>query len=613
MLRNDFELEIRDKILIIDGSLSYEIQRRAKGKVPASVPRYVMEDAKLVGSIHKAYSAAGAKILVAGTAEANRLTLESLGLGDMLAAINKKAVALCRENATKGNWVFGGLGTTRALLRPYGRLEEQDYRDVYREQVGLLIEAEVDGFILEGFSSLIEAEQCILAIRDCCAMPVIATMTLLEDGRTKFGDTAEDCFNALLKCGADGVGVHGTLGPLEIDEFIARLKRPYPLCVRPNAGYPVRLGNTMTYLSSPEYVAECAEQFVSHGAVIIGGAAGFTPDHIGAIASRLHGRRPVVFPTVAPGTQIQSGTTPASGGENPSQPESLSRKLGHEPIVTVELEPPQGLEIDGIIALLKKLKPYGVDAVNIPENPLARARISSIALAKVIHERTGLESIAHLTCRDRNLISLQAELLGAHVLGVNTILALTGDPARIGDYPTATSIFDVNSLGLVEILARMNLGKDFGMNDLGASTRFNIGVAANPLAENQGQEMERIEAKLQRGASFIQTQPIFDPKSVVPFLKRLETFKVPVIFGVMLIRDYRHAKFLVNEYPGIHIQPRDLDRFRNGGEKDQARLSVDFACHLVRELKGLSGGIYLMPSFGDADKLVDVMARLSET
>jgi len=611
MLRNDFELEFRDKILIIDGSLSSEIQRRSKGNVPASVPRYLMEDAQLVGEIHKAYSSNGAKILVAGTAEANRLTLNSLGLGEMLASINRKAVAICRENATKGNWVFGGLGTTRALLKPYGHLEEQDYRDVYREQVGLLIEANVDGFILEGFSSLIEAEQCILAIRDCCAMPIIATMTLLEDGRTKFGDTAEDCFQALLKCGADSVGVHGTLGPLEIDEFIARLKRSFPLCVRPNAGYPVRLGNTMTYLSSPEYVAECAEQFVAHGAVIIGGAAGFTPDHIGAIASRLHGRRPVTFPKVVEGGEDEHSRARATAEEEMAAPASLARKLGHEPIVTVELEPPQGLEIDSIIELLKKLKPYGVDAVNIPENPLARARISSIALAKVIHERTGLESIAHLTCRDRNLISLQAELLGAHVLGVNTILALTGDPARIGDFPTATSIFDVNSLGLVEILARMNLGKDFGMNDLGTSTQFNIGVAANPFAQNLDEEMSRIEAKLERGANFIQTQPIFDPKSVGPFLKLLEPFKVPVIFGVMLIRDYRHAKFLVNEYPGIHIHDSDLDRFRTGGEKEQDRLSVDFACHLIRELKGLSGGIYLMPSFGDAEKLVDVMAQFS--
>lgn len=612
MLRNDFNLAIQEKVLIIDGSLSAEIQRRVQGPTLPSVPRVLLEQPNLIGEIHQSFADAGAKILVAGTAECNRYHLEKTGLGDMQAALNEKAVKVCRESVPKGSWVFAGLGTTSALLKPYGHLEEQDYRDAYREQVEVLAAAEVDGFILEGFSSLIEAEQCILAIRDCCAMPVIATMTLLEDGRTKFGDTVEDCFQALLKCGADVVGVHGTLGPLEIDEFIARLEKPYPLCVRPNAGYPVRLGKTMTYLSSPEYVAECAEQFVKHGAVIIGGAAGFSPDHIGAIVNRLRGARPVAYSRITAGDSSGNGGLTDAMATAVEEGISLSSKLGREPVMTVELEPPQGLEIDSVIALLKRLKPYGVDAVNIPENPLARARISSIALAKVIHEQTGLESIAHLTCRDRNLISLQAELLGAHVLGVKTILALTGDPARIGDFPAATSIFDVNSLGLVEILARMNLGKDFGMNDLGTSTRFNIGVAANPLARDLDEELSRIEAKLNRGANFIQTQPIFNLQAVEKFLKRLEPFKVPVIFGVMLIRDYRHAKFLVNEYPGIHIQDRDLERFRNGSEEDQAGLSIEFACELVSELKNRSGGIYLMPSFGDSEKLLDVMMRLDQ-
>lgn len=612
MLRNDFNLVIRENILITDGLLVSEIQRRLKRTTVPSVPRVLLENEKLIGDIHQSFAAAGAKILIAATAEANRVFLEKVGLADQQGALVERAISVCRQRVPKGCWVFGGLGTTNALLKPYGNLEEKDYRSIYAEQVALLIENKVDGFFLEGFSSLIEAEQCILAIRENSAKPIIATMTLLEDGRTKFGDTAEDCFTSLLKSGADAVGIQGTLGPLEIDELIAKLKRPYPLCVRPNAGYPVRLGNTMTYLSSPEYVAECAEQFVRHGAVIIGGAAGFSPDHIGAIATRLRGSRPVVSPRIeaSKGSQSSSGST----GKDPVQDQgrALSQKLGHEPIMTVELEPPQGLDIDSVLELLKKLKPYGVDAVNIPENPLARARISSIALAKVIHEKTGLESIAHVTCRDRNLISLQAELLGAHVLGVSTILALTGDPARIGDFPSATSIFDVNSLGLVEILSRMNLGKDFGMNDLGSSTRFNIGVAANPFAESLSEEMERIEAKLNRGANFIQTQPIFDPQSLSSFLKLLEPFKVPVIFGVMLVRDYRHAKFLVNEYPGIKIRPRDLERFQKGNEEEQANLSVSFACELVRELKELSGGLYLMPSFGDADKLLDVMKQLKE-
>ena len=341
MLRNDFNLVIKDKILIIDGSLNSEIQRRSQGNTLPSVPRVLLEQPNLIGDIHQSYADAGAKILVAGTAESNRYLLDKNGLGDMQKALIEKAVKVCREKVSKGAWVFGGLGTTSALLKPYGHLEERDYREAYREQVDIMIAAEVDGFILEGFSSLIEAEQCILAIRDCCAMPIIATMTLLEDGRTKFGDTVDDCFQALLKCGADVVGVHGTLGPLEIDEFITQLDRPYPLCVSPNAGYPVRLGKTMTYLSSPEYVAECAEQFVKHGAVIIGGAAGFSPDHIAAIATRLRGVRPAVFSKITAGDSNRDDKTEAGMEEASGPGTCLSSKLGHEPVITVELEPPQ--------------------------------------------------------------------------------------------------------------------------------------------------------------------------------------------------------------------------------------------------------------------------------
>ncbi len=609
MLRGDFKYLLKDKILIIDGGLSSEIQRRLKEPHPFP-PRFLLDHEKLVQQIHKDFADAGAGLMVTGTAEANRLALQLGQIKSRLEEINAKAVAVCRNALPPDGLMFGGLGPTGALLKPYGRLTEEDYRAVYVEQAKCLIQEGVDGFILEGFSSLIEAEQCVAAVRESCSAPIIATMTFLEDGLTKFGDTIEDCFQSLQRAGADLVGIHGTLGPLEIDDFLGRLKKPYPLCVRPNAGYPVRIGNTTTYLSSPEYVAECAELFVDRGALIIGGAAGFSPDHIREIANRLRGRAPKLPEPAAP--RVSRGASALTGEAPAKQPpeKTLRQKLGKEPIITVELEPPKGLETEGLMRLLDGLLPYGIDAVNIPENPLARARISSIALAKAIHERLGLESITHITCRDRNLISLQAELLGAHVLGVNTILALTGDPASVGDYPSATSVFDVDSLGLVEIMARMNIGKDFGMNDLGATTRFNIGVAANPLAEDLQAELERVETKIKRGATFVQTQPIFDPGKTRPFLKALADYKVPVIFGVMFVRDYRHAKFLVNEYPGIHIKDKDLERFRRQDPKMQRTLSTTFACELIQELSDLSGGVYLMPAFGEQEWLIETMDRL---
>lgn len=607
MLRPDFEHQITRQVLIIDGSISSEIGRRLK-QPQVNMPQLLLDRPEVLSEVHQAFSEAGSHILVTATASANRLALSNDFLRERIADINQFAVKLCRE-AGPDKLVFGGLGPTGALLKPYGSLEEKDYAEVYREQALMLLKAEVDGFILEGFSSLIEAEQCVNAVRELASVPIIATMTLLEDGRTKFGDTADDCFASLMEKGADAVGVHGTLGPLEIDGILTKLTRHFPLCVRPNAGYPVRLGSTMTYLSSPDYVAECAEMFLDRGAVIIGGASGFAPDHVREIARRLKGKFPVRPSAEQQSPEVTDGTCQAANATiTPSH--ALSQKLGREPVLTVEIEPPQGLEINSVVNLLNRLRPYGVDAVNIPENPLARARISSVALAKIIRDRTGLESIAHIACRDRNLISLQAELLGAHVFGVHNVLALTGDPAHIGDYPTATSIFDVNSLGLVEIMARMNIGKDFGMNDLGEATRFNIGVVANPLADDLTDELKRLETKIKRGANFIQTQPIFAPEKVKPFLQAIASFRVPVIFGVMLIRDFRHAKFLANEYPGIHINEKDIEQFRKAEGPETEDLGVRFACRLVRELREASGGIYLMPSFGDSERLVSVMQRL---
>lgn len=607
MLRPDFEHLITRQILIVDGSISSEAGRRLK-QSQVNMPQLVLDRGDFLQEIHTAFADAGSQVMVTATATANRLALPNDSLRERFDEVNRRAVDLCRQ-VSDDRLVFGGIGTTGALLKPYGALDEADYAAAYREQGQVLLDAKVDGFILEGFSSLIEAEQCVTALRELASLPVIATMTLLEDGRTKFGDTAEDCFRSLMAHGADVVGIHGTLGPLEIDGILASLKRSYPLCVRPNAGYPVRLGSTMTYLSSPDYVAECAEMFVERGAVLIGGASGFAPDHVREISRRLKGKFPVRPKVVVPQPTVTSvDAEEAQAGVVPSQ--ALSQKLGREPVLTVEIEPPQGLGIDSVIDLLQRLQPYNVDAVNIPENPLARARISSVALAKVIRDRTGLESIAHIACRDRNLISLQAELLGAHVFGVHNVLALTGDPAHIGDYPTATSIFDVNSTGLVEIMARMNIGKDFGMNDLGEATRFNIGVVANPLAEDLDAELKRLEAKVKRGANFIQTQPIFAPDKVKPFLQAIAGFRIPVIFGVMLIRDYRHAKFLANEYPGIHIKDTDIEQFRKVEGASNEDLGVRFACRLVHELREASGGVYLMPSFGDSERLVSVMQRL---
>ena len=610
MLRLDFDYLLKNKVLTISGSLQSELQRRSKTDA-IFLPRFFLEREKDVYQVQRDFAEAGSQILLTGTASANRALLQKKDFHKRGQEVNARAVAIARKAVPPSGLIFGSFGTTGALLKPYGQLTEADYREIYQEQAEFLLQEGVDGFILEGFSSLIEAEQCILALREICSLPIIATMTILEDGGTKFGDTLEDCFLSLSNKGADVVGIHGTLGPLEIDSFLSNLQRRFPLCIRPNAGYPVRMGKLKTYLSSPDYVAECAELFVERGAVIVGGAAGFTPEHIKAVASRLRDLSPVqAQKTVSEKLSAKASGTESTSQDSKPQGPTLAQRLAKESVISVELEPPKGLEVEGIMDLLCQLKPLGVDAVNIPENPLARARVSSIALAKVIYERTGIESIAHVTCRDRNLISLQAELLGAHLLGVNNILALTGDPASVGDYPSATSIFDVDSQGLVEIMARMNIGKDFGMNDLGSGTRFNIGVAVNPLAPDLASEVDRLEHKLKRGATFVQTQPIFEPSSVKPFLEAVRPFRVGVIFGVMLVRDYRHAKFLINEYPGIHINEKDMNRFRDGSQKEQNKLGVHLAQSLIKEFRQMGASVYLMPTFGESDRLVDVFQGL---
>lgn len=605
MQRSDLELLLKQKVLVVEGSLGSELARR-RGTADILIARTLLQSAESLAEVHRDYSQAGATLHVTASAEANRICLKRLKLEAEFDRINLAAVNSCRDHVNPHHLVFAGLGPTGALLKPYGPFSESDYRDIYSEQAEVLLSAGVDGFFLEGFSSLIEAEQCLLAIRKLSSAPVIATMTFLEDACTQFGDTMMDCFKSLRDKAADVVGIHGTLGPLEIDNALAASGAGFPLCVRPNAGYPVRMGGVLTYLSSPEYVAEFAELAWQKGAVVLGGAAGFTPAHIQAVAQRMRGRKPQPAERSRSFT-VRSNESPEQG-DTASEPKSLlAENLGSRPILTVELEPPRGLDVGNVVDLVKQLIPLGVEAVNIPENPLARARISSIALARIIREETGLESIAHVTCRDRNLISLQAELLGAHVLGVHHILALTGDPAGVGDYPAATSIFDLDSLGLVEMMTRMNMGKDFGMNDLGDVTRFNIGVVANPLAKDLDEELHKLEAKVARGASFVQTQPIYDVLAVEPFLVACEKLQVPVIFGIMPVRDYRHARYLVNEYPGIQIRESDLERFKNAEDQAQQSLSMDFARSLVNQLKPLSGGIYLLPPFGRGELLLEIL------
>jgi len=576
-----------------------------------------LTDPAIVQGVHRDYIRAGAELIETNTFGANHYRLAAHGITESARRVSRAGAQIARnarEEVGESVFVAGAIGPLGKPVAPLGTISREEALAAYTEQVEGLVEGGVDLLIVETQTDLAEAAIAIEAVRSVTALPLVVQLTFTEDGRTLYGAYPEDVVHAVEGKQVDVLGANCSVGPQTLLEIVGRLRRrtELPLSVMPNAGLPRYVNGRFVYLSSPEYLADYATRFAAAGARLIGGCCGTTPAHVRKMRDAL---RAPSRDGAAGGVEVVSAPPPAAAlaeetapTADPADRTRLSRKLARgEFVVSVEVDPPRGARPKKMIEGAQFLKNAGVDVINVADSPMARVRMSSIALASMITHQVGIETILHFTCRDRNLMGIQSDLMGAHALGIRNILALTGDPPQAGDYPNATAVFDVDSVGLIRILKKLNAGTDIGGNSIGEPTTFVIGCAVNPTAEEFEEEIVRFGRKLEAGAEFAMTQPLYELETLVRFLDRIGKMRVPVLLGLLPLQSHRHAEFLHNEVPGINIPDHARAAMREAGEKG-IEVGVEMCRKLLLEARGLVEGAYLMPSFGR----YEVVARVAE-
>ena len=615
-MRKDFRAALARDVLLADGAMGTLLVSRGSSAEQAKSPLNVT-DPSTVREVHDDYRDAGARILTTNTWDANRVKLTTHEWADSLEKINREGVRIARE-AASGELVFvaGSIGPLGALLKPYGSLTLSGVRELFEEQARVLLEAGVDLVLLETFGSLLEAAEAVRAVRGLSGeIPIVAEMTFLAEGRTAFGEGAAHALATLALAGADAVGMNCTLGPQETHEIFKGLSESVsaPLSVMPNAGYPTVVHGRNVYLSSPDYLREYAAAFADAGAAIIGGCCGTSPEHIRAMAKAVAGRERKV-PTGRASIIVEvpvEHVAPQS-----LETSRLKRKLADPGsfVVTAEVEPPRGVDASAAIDGARLLKASGVDAVNVTDNPMARLRMSSIAVAALVQRETGLDAIVQITTRDRNVLGLQSDLLGAAGLSLKALLCLGGDPLKIGDYPQAKQVSEVDVLGLLRIARSLNSGSDLAGNAIGAPTSFAIGCAANPAAADLEVECSKLRAKIEAGAAFAQTQPVYDLGALERFLRREEARAIPLLIGLIPLRSLKQTMFFANEVPGVVVPEATQNRMRaaadRGPEHEKAE-GLAIARELAAGIAGLCRGLHIMP-MAKYNLLPEILAALPE-
>jgi homocysteine S-methyltransferase len=568
-----------------------------------------------VEAVHREYLAAGAELIETNTFGANPVRLAAHGLEDQTRTIARQGVRIARaarEVVGVDALVGGAIGPLGKPLAPFGHIPVPEAEAAFRVAAEGLLEGGCDLFVLETFQDLNEILAAMRAVRRVSReVPVLAQATFGIDGKTLYGHTPELVVRALVQAGADAVGVNCGVGPqptLEVLDSVVAAAGTVPVSVMPNAGLPRYVEGRFLYLASPEYFAEFAARALQAGARIVGGCCGTTPAHIAAMRERIESHLPAEC--LAPGAEVrvlEPAPAPAEPAREAEEPVLLAR-LREKFVVSVEVDPPRGVQTRKVVEAAARMVERGVDCVNIADSPLARIRMSAMALAYLFRSQfPTLEIILHFTTRDRNLMGLQSDLLGAHAIGLRNVLCLTGDPPSLGDYPNATAVFDTDAVGLMKIVRGMNQGTDLAGISIGARTGFAFGCGVNPTAEDLDAEFEYVRRKLDAGPQFVMTQPVFELDCWRRFVDRLSTLSdIPILIGILPLQSYRHAEFLHNEVPGIHVPDWIRGRLHEAGNEGQ-RVGVELAQNLLAECRREAQGVYLMPSFGRYDNCLEVL------
>ena len=569
---------------------------------------------ELIRAIHQEYLQAGAEIIETNTFGANSFRLERHGLADKTHDINLAGARLGREAAKKfDGLVAGSVGPLGIRIEPLGKTSFEEAREAFRKQIAALVEGGVDLLILETFGYVEELHQALQAARAVNPeIPVVAQVTIDEDGNCLDGSTPETFAPRLQEWGADVVGCNCSIGPAPMLDAIERVRSAttLPLSAQPNAGMPRSVEGRNIYLCSPEYMASYARKFVAAGVRLVGGCCGTTPDHIHIMKSALRVGQ-ARAKTVAARTTSETPAATPSPSMTMEQRSRMGAKIAAGEFVTmVEIVPPKGTNIRKEVEGARFLKSVGVDGINIPDSPRASARMSNQALSLLVQQEVGIEPILHYTCRDRNVLGIQSDLLGAAAVGIHNLICITGDPPKMGSYPDATAVFDVDSIGLVNIVHNLNCGLDIGGNPIGAGTSFVIGVGANPGVPNLDEEIRRFEYKVEAGAEYVVTQPVFDLQQLETFLRRIEHCRIPLVAGIWPLVSVRNAEFMKNELR-VSVPNSILERMAAAKTPEGAREEgISIAREMLIAVRDMAQGAQISAPLGRYSSAVDVLEAL---
>ena len=562
-----------------------------------------IKDPEIVRDVHKAYVKAGAELIETNSFGANEVKLAEYGLEGQVQEINARAAEIARKAADGRALVGGAIGPLGIRIEPFGETSLSDATTLFRNQAVGLLEGGVDFFILETFSDLVEIEAALSAIRELTDLPVVCQMTIQEDGNTIYGTAPETLVARLNELDAEVIGLNCSVGPhgiLSAIETIAPLTRK-KLSAQPNAGLPREIHGRKMYMASPEYMAKFSQRLIRAGVKFVGGCCGTTPEHIKRIADSVI--------ALAPGrVRLESHAHIPQPAEVKTVPlaerSNWGRKIAAgELVTTVEIVPPKGIDPAKMLEGVRMLKAAGVDGVNVPDGPRAQMRMGVVPTAVLVQQHAQIEAVVHYCCRDRNLLGMLSDLLGAHALGVRNLLLITGDPPKMGPYPEATAVFDIDSIGLTNLVARLNKGLDPGGNPIGQPTSFTIGVGVNPGATDLEYELQRFYWKVEAGAEYAITQPVFDAEQLLRFIETIKERKmwIPIVAGIWPLVSARNAEFLANEVPGVVVPAEVVERMRRANDKSKEHAlqeGITIAREMFETVRPYVQGLQVSAPFG---------------
>ncbi|MBY0359303.1 MAG: bifunctional homocysteine S-methyltransferase/methylenetetrahydrofolate reductase [Candidatus Obscuribacterales bacterium] len=644
---------IKKKPLLCDGAMGTLLY--ARGDLPESgFEKLNLSNQSLVQQVHIDYINAGSQVIETNSFCGNRYRLAAYGLEKEVWQLNVWAAKIARnarEIAGQPVFVAGSVGPTGKMLAPLGDVSKKDLDAAYREQMEALLAGGVDLFIIESMGSLIETATAVRAARQLSKQPVVVQFSFTIEGSTVFGATPADVARMMSELGEnmpDVIGINCGAGPGPSLDSLQRLAAALAdvgitpdrvsLSCQPNAGMPGRVGNNFMFTARPDYCATFIEPIIQAGGRLIGGCCGTTPEHIRHMRTALdryfaeHGdsqkpskfsQEPMPAISLAAGAEIKDApeTTGESVAGQQSKPESeklpsLAERIKNNGakdfFVSVELDPPKGAVARKLLAAAAQIKEAGADTINVGDSPMAKVRMSSIATCLLIQRQVGIETIIHFTTRDRNLMGIQADLLGCQSMGLHNILALTGDPPSIGNYAHATAVYDVDSIGLIKIISQLNLGQDITGNSIGSPTSLSISCALNPTAVDRQLEIKRFRGKIEAGAHFAMTQPLYQLSDLTDFLNDFGDCPIPIVAGIMPLNSHKHAEYLHNEVPGITIPDHVRAAMEKAGDQG-AKVGIELSEALLEEIRPLISGVYLVPSFGRYDDICQLTRKLKQS